>query len=36
VNILDPEELIFVDPLTSRPFLTLNSFGIVYISFTVH
>jgi hypothetical protein len=23
------------DPLTSRPFLTLNSFGIIYTVFTV-
>jgi hypothetical protein len=35
VNTLDPEELIFADPLTSRPFLTLNSFGIIYTVFTV-
>ena len=31
----DPEELMLADPLTSRPFLTLNSFGIIYTVFTV-
>ena len=34
-NTSDPEELILADPETSRPFLTLNSFGILYTVFTV-
>jgi hypothetical protein len=32
---VEPDALIIVDPLTSRPFLTLNSFGIIYTVFTV-
>lgn len=35
VNTSEPEALMLADPLTSRPFLTLNSFAIVYTVFTV-